>query len=380
MMNARRTLSTVLIFAAPTLWAAGIDRSGQSLGVLLEDGNQIEFAQTWVRPHVAGTDLAGGTTGRVTGSYVLSRLSGKIDLTEKMSMGFVVDQPYGGKLLYGVSSPLLGGTRVDEKSLALLGLARYRLNPSMSVHGGLRVQRSSATIVLSGLAYGPVSGYQIRLEPDTATGLVAGAAYEASDIGLRLSVTYHQAVRHQLDSIESGPLIDPDGAGPAPSMALLNGESITPVSTPHALNIDFQMGLASDTLLFGQWRWVRWSEFRLDPTRFVTVAGEGLLELRNSNTITLGLAHQFNPRWAGVLALEHEGSTSGMSSPLSPANGRKGITLAAIHKWAKFRITAGVSYSKLGDAVLETGTPDVMRARTQGNSSTGMGVQLGIRF
>lgn len=301
-------------------------------------------------------------------------------MPRSLLLGFVVDQPYGGKLLHGVSSPLLGGTRVDQKSLALLGLARYRLNPSMSVQGGLRVQRSSATIVLSGLAYGPVSGYQIRLEPDTAIGLVAGAAYEVSDIGLRLSATYHQAVRHQLDSIKSGPLIDPDGSGPAPAMALLSGASITPVSTPSALNIDFQIGLASDTLLFGQWRWVCWSEFRLDPARFVTVAGEDLLELKNSNTITLGLAHQFNPHWAGVVALEHEGSTGGMSSPLSPANGCKGVTLAALHKWAKFRITAGISYSKLGDAVLETGTPDVMRARMQGNSSTGMGVQLGVRF
>jgi len=39
-----------------------------------------------------------------------------------------------------------------------------------------------------------------------------------------------------------------------------------------------------------------------------------------------------------------------------------------------------MSYSKLGDAALETGTPDVQRATMSRNSSLGFGVSIGTAF
>lgn len=369
--------AAVLAALAMPAAASGIDRSGQGLGPLFEAGDYLEMSYSHVEPRVKGMDVTGGATGDTVGAHALASLAVKYDLNEKLSFAAVLDQPYGAKLHYRSSSPLLGGTQVDEASHALLGLLRYRLDPALSVHGGLRIQASSATIELRGLAYGRVDGYRVQFEENTAASWVAGLAYEMPEIALRVAATYHGATRHKLATSETGPAIDPDGAGPLPAMRLLDGTSTTRISTPAAVNLDAQTGIAPDTLLFGQVRWVEWSEFRVDPARFFAVTGAGLIDLQDSRGYTLGLARRFAARWTGALALNHETRRDDYNSPLSPTNGRRGITLAAIYTEGRLKLTTGLTYMKLGDALLETGTPDTLRARMSGNSLLGLGFKVG---
>lgn len=360
--------------------AGGIDRSAQGLGALFEDGAAIEASYAHVAPDVRGVDLAGGATGDVAGDYTLASLSAKVDVDDRLSLAVVADQTYGADVLYGPGSPLLGGTEVEVAAHALLGLARYRLDDAFSAHAGLRAQRASATVSLGGLAYGPVNGYRVGLGPDSALGWVVGAAYEKRAIALRLALTYHSAIEHALATRETGPEIDPDGAGPLPALALLDGDSTTQISTPRAVNLDFQTGIAADTLLFGQVRWVKWSEFRVVPARFLALTGEGLIELDDTRTYSLGLARRVNERWSGVVSLTHEAKGDPLVSPLAPVNGRRGIGLAAVYSSAGLKVSAGLSYVKLGDALLETGTPDTQRATMRGNETRAVGIKLAWTF
>lgn len=376
-MGTRRLGAALLTAWASTALAGGIDRSGQGLGALFEPGRHLELSIGHAAPSVKGTDLAGGPTGDVVGDHAVASLSAKFDVNRALSLAVVLEQTYGADLVYGRSSTLLGGTLVDEASHALLGLARYRLNDGFSVHGGLRAQRSSAEVRLAGLAYGPVNGYRVQLGPDTETGWVAGLAWEKPEIALRLALTWHGAIEHRLDTVETGPLIDPDGPGPASALPLLNGASTTRIRTPRAINLDFKTGVAPDLLLFGQMRWANWSEFRVDPARFLAVTGEGLIELDDTRTYTLGLARRFDERWTGAVSLNYEAKGGALVSPLAPIDGRQGITLAVIHSRDGLTLTTGVSYVRLGDARLETGTPDTHRATMGGNSALGVGVKLG---
>lgn len=345
--------------------AGGIDRSGQGLGALFESGTYVEGGLSFVSPRVSGVDFLGGSTGNVTGDYLMGTLSAKMDIGRGWSMAVVIDQPYGADLRYGEGARLLGGTLVNVSSDALLGLVRYRLENGFSAHIGARAQRAQAEVRLQGLAYGPISGYQVRLAPDTAYSSVGGVAYELPEIALRVSATYFSATHHKLATTETGPI------------PLLQGTSTTQVSTPRAVNLDFQTGVAPDTLVFAQMRWVNWSEFRVDPQRFMAVTGEGLIELKDTRTFTLGVAHRISGPWSGALSVNYEAKGDPLSSPLAPVNGRRGATVAAIYSAEKWRVTAGVSYNKLGDATLETGTPDTPRAQMSGNHSLGVGIKLG---
>ncbi|MBU2288850.1 MAG: aminotransferase class I/II-fold pyridoxal phosphate-dependent enzyme, partial [Gammaproteobacteria bacterium] len=122
------------------------------------------------------------------------------------------------------------------------------------------------------------------LAPGYRVGWVAGVAWERPDIAARVSLTYNSEVDHDFDTVERGPLVDPDGPGPVPALPLLEGTSTTTVSTPESWNLEFQTGVAADTLVFGSIRWVEWSAFRVDPRQFTTVTGGGLVDLEDTTT------------------------------------------------------------------------------------------------
>ncbi|WP_282602120.1 outer membrane protein transport protein [Paracoccus sp. PARArs4] len=383
-------VAALLVGASPLL-AGGIERAPQSLSALFEEGNYVELSFGGVDPSVDGTDVAipglypGGTaTGDVAQGYGFTGLAYKHQFTEAFSGAIIVEQPFGADIRYPSAidggTPLLGGTFAQVDSTTFTALGRYKMPNQFSVHGGIRGSRASGEVGLSGLAYGPVSGYNVELDDDTAIGWVAGVAWEKPEIAARVSLTYNSEVEHDFDTVETGPLIDPDGAGPLPDLPLLAGDSVTTVKTPQSWNLEFQTGVAPDTLVFGSVRWVDWSEFRVDPANFVNVTGGGLVELEDTTTYTLGVARKFNETWSGSASFTFEKAGDDLVSPLAPTNGRKGITLAAIYNQGPMRITTGVNYTRVGDAMPETGTPDTARADMRDNDAWGVGVRIGYRF
>lgn len=263
---------------------------------------------------------------------------------------------------------MLGGTMAKTTATALTGILRYKFSDRFSVHGGLRAQRASGDVTLSGLAYGPFNGYNVALGNDGGLGYLVGAAFEIPDIALRVALTYNSEITHELDTIERlGPVqIAPN--------------SITEVNTPQSVNLDFQTGIAEGTLIFGQIRWADWSEFKIDPAAFTLAAGGGLVDLEDSITYSVGVGRKFNDTWSGALSVSYEDKGDPLVSPLAPTNGKLGVTLAAVYTQDNIKITTGINYTKLGDAQPETGTPDTARASMTGNSAVGVGVRIGYSF
>lgn len=374
----------ILMLTASPLIAGGIERAPQSLNALFEDGNYVELSFGGVDPTVEGTDVAGFKTGDVAQGYGFTGFAYKHQFTPEFSGALIVEQPFGADILYPSvtdgGSPVLGGTLARVDSTTFTALGRYKMPNNFSVHGGIRGSRADAEVSLNGLAYGPVSGYNVQLDSDTGIGWVAGAAWEKPEIAARVSLTYNSEVEHKFRTTETGPLVDPDGPGPIPAVPLLDGTSTTTVNTPESWNLEFQTGAAADTLVFGSIRWVNWSEFRVDPTNFLTVTGGGLVELEDTTTYTLGVGRKFTENWSGSAAFTYEKAGDDLVSPLAPTNGRKGITLAAIYTQGPMKISTGINYTKLGDATPETGTPDTARASMEGNHAWGAGVRIGYSF
>jgi long-chain fatty acid transport protein len=361
-MRKAALLACVGIAAAGSVQAGGIDRSGQGLGNLFEPGRQFELSFGYVSPSVSGVDLLGGQTGNVAADYSQFALSYKQDINDRLSFGVIVDQPFGADILYGSGSPLLGGTSAEAETLALTGVLRYKFDGGFSVHGGLRAQRASGEITLSGLAYAGLNGYNVVLDNDVALGYLVGVAYERPDIALRVALTYNSAITHKFDTTQT---ILPAATVP------------TEVETPQSLNLDFQTGIAKDTLLFGQIRWADWSSFLIDPEFF---PGNGLVELDDTVTWTLGVGRRFNENWSGSISFQYEKEGDPLVSPLAPTNGRVGVTLAGVYTKDNMKITTGINYTSVGDAQPETGTPDTARANFTGNSSVGIGVRVAYSF
>lgn len=371
MKNVLRTAS-ILAIAAGSAQAGGIDRSGQGIGALFEKGNYVEFSFGMVNPTVEGTDVASFATQDVAGNYLSYGFAYKADINDQLSYAVILDQPFGANIAWPTAaaggSVMLGGTIAKTTETALTALLRYKFTDRFSVHGGIRGQYASGNITLSGLAYGPFNGYNVTLDGDMGLGFTGGVAYEIPDIALRVALTYNSKIKHELDTIERAGAVQ---IAPA---------SVTEVNTPQSLNLDFQTGIAQGTLLFGQIRWVDWSEFDIDPAFFTPAAGGGLVDLDDTVTYTIGVGRKFNDTWSGALSVTYEGKDDPLVSPLAPTNGKLGMTLAAVYTRDNMKITTGINYTKLGDAQPETGTPDVARANMTGNNAVGVGVRIGYSF
>ncbi|MFB2532318.1 OmpP1/FadL family transporter [Paracoccus sp. p4-l81] len=372
--------SALAILSTPAL-AGGLDRSGQSIGVLFEQGNYVELSYGRIMPSVDGRDVAifgGRPTGSVASDHSLPGFAYKRDIDEKLSFAVIYDHAYGADVTYDPAlSVALGGTNVKVKSQGLTGLVRYKIDDAWSVHGGLRVSRSSADVTLKGRAYGGVSGYNASMDTNTSLGYILGVAWEKPEIAARVALTYFSKTKHDFNTTETL------NGVPMALVLASQGKSAklgsTEVETPQAVNLDFQTGVAADTLVFGSIRWADWSAFKVDPAGFKALTGGGLVDLKDSWTYTLGVGRKFNENWSGSVFVSYEPKgDSKLVSPLAPTDGYKGIGVAAVYTQDNMKVTLGARYLNIGDADAETA--NAARANMTKNDAVAVGLKVGWTF
>ncbi|WP_116131789.1 OmpP1/FadL family transporter [Tropicimonas sp. IMCC34043] len=380
--------------------AGGLDRTGQPIGVLFEDGGATggyaEISLSFTNPSVSGTGegvpatppfLPGNEAGfdydDMVNDFYTAGVALKFRFSDAWSGALIFEEPFGTDLLYNGNPATtdLGGTKADAETSTLTALLRYKFSDNWSAYGGVRIQRIKGQISLGGQAYGYVNGYNVDLDGSTAAGYVIGGAYEIPEIALRIALTYNSAITHSMNTTESGPDIPVAIPGYGVVMAdLLNGSSVTEVKTPQSINLDFQTGVARDTLLFGSVRWVDWSQFLVDPVLFTSVTGVGLVEIEDTTTYTLGVGRQFTDKLAASVSASYEASADEMISPLQPYTGFFALALGASYDVGDFVISAGVRHAWLGDAKPSTGDPLVARAVFEDNTATSFGFRVGYNF
>lgn len=378
--------ATVALALCPFAAAAvGLDRSGQPIDILFEDGNVAQLSFGRVLPDVDGNDLAvfgGRGSGEVLDNFTTAGLAVKYQFDERVSFAVVIDEPYGLDIDYDEGeSVALGGTRAEVDSGGVSALARYKFNDNFSVHGGLRYQYIGAYVRFGGLGFGELAGYEGNFDSDWDLGYIIGAAYERPDIALRVAVTYISETDHDLDTRETlngipVNLIDPR----------LSATSTTTVTAPEAIHLDIQSGIAPDTLAFANLRYARYEDTLVSPEFFdaalqPNVEGDSITDIETNTAITLGVARRFTERFAGSVSIGYEESKEDLVSPLSPVSGNRSIALGLSYDVTDaFNVSGGVQYTRLGDAMPETGTPDVARADFEDNDAVALGLQLTYRF
>jgi long-chain fatty acid transport protein len=362
------TAGTILLMTTSMVQALGLDRSAQNIGVIFEDAdNYVELSFGSISPSASGVDVATVATGNVAQDYTRIGLAFKHQYTDHFSAALIIDQPYGADILYPTASPVLGTTAADLNSMAYSVIGRYELDNGFSLHGGVRAQTIDANITLGGAAYGGLNGYNVDIGEDTELGYLVGAAYERPDIALRVALTYFTAIDHSFDTQEN---INPGVT------------TQTNVTTPQAVNLDFQTGVAADTLVFGSIRWADYSQVVVSPVTFAALTGgASLTDIDSGYSYNIGVGRRFTDAFSGSLSFGYEATGDDLVSPLEPTNGIYSVALGGAYTMDNgFEISGGVRYIVLGDATPETGTPDVARASFTDNSAVAIGLKLAYSF
>ncbi len=193
--------SAILLSLIPTtsVFAAGLDRSGQSIAAFLD-------------PEVKGKDTSGNQTGDMASDYYFPHAALKIQATEHFSVGLIYDQPFGADAEYSANSafvennnilPFQGGTSVTVDTQNLNLLFGYQPNENWNLYAGAVYQTVDGIVLLRGTTYSVFNGYDFKTGEDESVGWLAGVAYQIPEIALKASVTYRAEIEHKMNANEN---------------------------------------------------------------------------------------------------------------------------------------------------------------------------------
>jgi len=351
--------ATAALFTSAAM-AGGLDRSGQPVNALFEEGRHLEFSSAFVRPSLDGVASGNRQTGEGIEDYTMLGFAYKDDINDQLSYAIIFDEPYGSDTKYPATGTGYSGITSDLNSYALTGLLRYEMPSGFSVYGGLKVQSLNAEAAI------PAASYTVSTDTDYALGYVAGVAYERPEIALRVALTYHSEVDHENSTTESA-------LGPFPA-----GTNNLKTTTPDAVNLDFQTGVAPGTLVFGRIRWADYSEFELAPANYTSANGSPLSSYEDDSvSYTLGIGRAITENFSMAFSVNYEdkGPTAD-SSALTPLNGRIGYTLGGTYTMDNVSITGGISYTDLGDTTVDS--PETAEFRD--NDAIALGLKIAFKL
>lgn len=361
--------------------AGGVERSAQSMAILFERGNYVEFGLSHSRPSVSGAfEPAPGQTfqsGNMARAFTTFNIGIKGDLSDELSYAFILDEPIGASVEYPADTGYFAeGANARLQSTALTGVLRYRFDGGFSAHAGIRAVRTQGEVAL------PFAGnYTMSTNTDTAFGYLVGVAWERPEIAARVALTYNSRITHSFSASESAVVMIDDTPTP-----LVSDDGFR-TTIPESLQLEFQTGIAEGTLLFGALRYVRWTQFDISPQLYTGPQDGGGLGQRplvsydsSSLTWNLGVGRQLNENWSGAVSVGFERKSGDPLANLGPTDGFLSLGLGVTYRDGPIMVAGGVQYRKLGSGATreigDTGT----RAEFSGNSAIGLGLRVGYRF
>lgn len=357
--------AAVVALTAGAAQAGGIDRSGQGIGFMFEEGTIAEFSYGSVSPTVSGAaaaGLGGAASGDVSPSYALFSAAFKQQINDQLSLGVIFDQPFGADVAY----PAATGYPISESvgivdSNAVTAIARYKFSDRMSVHGGIRIQKTSGSVSLGSALSPGVPVYTMETSEETDYGYLIGAAYEIPEIALRAALTYNSAITHDFSITEGG----------APSLPMTT-------TTPESINFDFQTGIAADTLLMASVRWADWSAFDISPFGYGLANGGASLVDYDEATISysVGVGRRINDQLSGSISVGYEKAGGEPVGNLGPTDGNTSVALGVKYQINdSTALSGGLRHIWIGDAITSG-----IGSSFEGNTGWAAGFKLSTSF
>lgn len=359
MNNNKKTIIAGFVAAliSTSALAGGLERQTYSADILFAKGTRIEAAFGTVKPDVTGsTAFSPYTGGGINPDYDLRDFGVKFDISDQLSLALTGYSPLGYSLSYPDALPRLA-IQADVKSQAYALSAKYMVKDNIAVFG------SAIHIQTSAILENLTAGVKVDASGDSDWGYVIGAAYLKPEIALRIAASYETGTDHSHSSTFNG------SSFLAPGVPVPNSQS----STARAIALNFQTGIAANTLLFGGIRHAYHSDAQ------VFVNNKQITSFENETTYKIGIGRKINDFLSlSVSGLYEHGS--GKVSTLNPTNGK--FTLSG---GAKFQLTeymdlsAGVSRTWLGDNTTNPAQTGVA-IPFSGNSALAFGAKIGFSF
>ena len=374
------TVVAVLLATTSMATAGGMDRATTGTSTLFEKGSYAELSYASTAPSIGPNanlllGLAGGMN--VTQSFTTTQFSFKTDLNDKLSVAissnnnpFGVDVDFddfatGGGAYAGITS-----LRANLGSTAVTSMARYKITDRVSAIAALKYQTVSGTadvsVPLSAASGGAVDG-DVSMTRASDTNFIVGASYEIPEIALRVVGTYESEA-----TFDPSVIAETSGANTGPGQ----------IKTPEVLMLEFQSGVAANTLVFGSIRHAKWEDAQVKMS--AAYGNAQLSDFDNSTTYTLGVGRKFSDSFSASLSASVDTGDGDDASLLAPTGGSTAISLGGKYTLNNgMAISGGVSHRVYNSATWygndsELGGGDDVTFGD--NSVTTLGMKLSVSF
>ena len=257
--------------------------------------------------------------------------------------------------LMGANCSVVPSADVKLNTEALM--ARYSFNDKYSVIAGVR-QSSLRKSSLDTLA----AAYSI--DAVSKTGAVYGFAYERPDIALKFEILRSESITIDL-------------VGKAATSLDVTGTLVIPEAT----TINFQTGIAENTLLIASAHRVNWTGSDVKLNVALEPSLNQASDFSNTTSYSLGLGRKLNEATSASLTYSWEKGTNpggASTSPFTMSNGSETLSAGVQHKIGSITISGGISYTKAGD--VDVTHSSGLTASYADNSVTAVGIKFGYNF
>lgn len=353
-MRHSRILSSVALIATLPLsaQAEGLERFNINPSFLFNEGSTANISFASVSPSLEATEgvLFDLETGLDVGtSFSAVTGSVKTSVGENIDLGIWYSNSGNGVAIdYGTiaGATSLGSNvdftiEADLKMPTLAALGRYKVTDNISVFGGIKrvTVNDGANLKLGSnlVSAGGVIDEQSHwiLSETSEMGMIYGAAYEMPDIAFRVSLMIEDDIDLTIATTV--------GAGVAPAA----GNSTASIGD--AMTLDFQSGIAEDTLLFGSIRNSKWKDNQVSVP---TAAGSAQVsDFDDGTSYSLGVGRKISDDLSLSISAFYDGGDGNDASELSPTGSNRSISFGGKYAIAENAdLSGGINYSMRGDA------------------------------
>ena len=365
-----------VVLSAGIVQAGGWEASRLSTGIMYEGGGRAELSTQSISYNVNAAIQSGAPAAKKASDQNRTSLGLKADFGD-IDFG-IFSYRSGAIQLSGQEVNATNGCDPTTVAVGLcsvvpsadadlnstVALLRYSISDNFSVIGGAnRYSVSDGSVqTLAGL-YSGISG-------ETTVPLV-GAAYEISDIALRVEVLAQGSGSMDLDVTSSVGLFS----------AATSGGTL---GIPSTLTLNAQSGIAEDTLAFVTVHRAEWDDAQIAIPANGPVAEVGS-NFSTKTSYTVGLGRKFTDELSGLISYStEEGGGANSNDPFTLSNGTQTISVGLSYKLDNMTVSGGYSYTKVGDVSVthldSSGNPSGLTASYSDNSVSGFGFKIGFAF
>ena len=350
-MNKLFNSGLVALLAATPLFvnAEGLERINIDPSFMFTEGSSAEIGFASIDPSLPAVKGTGSAFTFQSGLDVgtsFSAVTGtvKTEMGDSFDLGlFYTNQGNGVGLDYGTITGLEGNITIkaDLEIPTLAAIGKYKINDTMSVFVGAKQStvNAGATLKLgmdSNANTNPDVTSHWELSKKSGIGAIYGAAYEMPEIALRVVLTIEDDIALNIPATAKGGLADTGTAT---------------ASIGDAISLNFQTGIAEDTLLFGN---IRRSSLADNQVK-VPVLVAGLTQVSSfsdGDSYSLGVGRKINDDLSVSISGFYDGSSGGAISELAPTGSTRTLSLGGKYAIAdNADLSIGGSYSQRGDAL-----------------------------